>query len=57
MLLPYLLPAVTVALILCMMLSPNYGVITLTIQSLGLPTANWFHDIHTAFGTILLIDI
>lgn len=56
-LLPYLLPAVTVALIWCMMLSPNYGVITLTMQSLGLPTANWFHDIHTAFGTILLIDI
>lgn len=56
-LLPYLLPAVTVALIWRMMLSPNYGAITLTMQVLGLPTANWFHDIHTAFGAILLIDI
>ena len=42
LLLPYLLPTVTVALSWRMMLSPNY---------------NWFSDIHTAFGMLVLIDV
>lgn len=56
-LLPYLLPAVTVALIWRMMLSPNYGVVTQVFTSLGLPVYNWFRDVNTAFGTILMIDV
>lgn len=57
LLLPYLLPAVTVSLIWQMMLSPNYGILTHVISALGLPVYNWFHDIHTAFATVLLIDV
>ena len=56
-LLPYLLPAVTVALIWRMMLSPNYGVVTQVLTSLVLPVYNWFRDVNTAFGTILMIDV
>ena len=43
-LLPYLLPAVTVALIWRMMLSPNYGIVTQILSSLGLPAYNWFYE-------------
>lgn len=57
LLLPYLLPAVTVALSWRMMLSANYGIINQFLTSLGLPYYNWFMDIKTAFGTILLIDV
>lgn len=57
LLLPYLLPAVTVALIWRMMLSPNYGIVTQVFANLGLPVYNWFHDVKTAFGTLLLIDV
>lgn len=57
LLLPYLLPAVTVALSWRMMLSPNYGIVNQLLQSLGLPVYNWFMDTKTAFGTLLLIDV
>lgn len=57
LLLPYLLPAVTVALIWRMMLSPNYGIVTELFANLGLPVYNWFHDVKTAFGMLLLIDV
>ncbi len=57
LLLPYLLPAVTVALSFRMMLSPNYGIATQVLSALGLPVYNWFHEIKTAFNTILLIDV
>lgn len=57
LLLPYLLPAVTVALSWRMMLSSNYGIINQFLTSLGLPYYNWFLDTKTAFGTILLIDV
>lgn len=57
LLLPYLLPAVTVALIWRMMLSPNYGIVTQVFTSLGLPVYNWFYDTKTAFGMLLLIDV
>ncbi|MDY3017515.1 carbohydrate ABC transporter permease [Blautia sp.] len=56
-LLPYLLPAVTVALIWRMMLSPNYGIVTHIFEALGVSAYNWFYDMKTAFGTILVIDI
>ena len=56
-LLPYLLPAVTVALSWRMMLSANYGIINQFLKGLGLPVFNWFMDTKTAFGTILLIDV
>ena len=46
-----------VAFIFRMMLSPNYGIITQVFTSIGLPVYNWFYDVKTAFGTILLIDI
>ena len=57
LLLPHLLPAVTVALIWRMMLSPNYGIITDVFTALGLPVYNWFYDGKTAFGTLLVIDV
>ena len=57
LLLPYLLPAVTVALSWRMMLSANYGIINQFLKGLGLPVVNWFMDTKTAFGTILLIDV
>ena len=57
LLLPYLLPAVTVALSWRMMLSANYGIINQFLESLGLPDFNWFMDTQTAFGTILVIDV
>lgn len=57
LLLPYLLPTVTVALSWRMMLSPNYGIVNQVLTSLHLPVHNWFADIHTAFGMLLLIDI
>ena len=57
LLLPYLLPAVTVALSWRMMLSSNYGIINQFLTSLGLPVFNWFMDTKTAFGMILLIDV
>ena len=57
LLLPYLLPAVTVALSWRMMLSANYGIINQILKGLGLPVFNWFMDTKTAFGTILLIDV
>jgi len=57
LLLPYLLPTVTVALSWRMMLSPNYGIVNQVLETLNLPVYNWFSDIHTAFGMLLLIDI
>ncbi len=57
LLLPYLLPAVTVALSWRMMLSANYGIINQFLEGLGLPVFNWFMDTKTAFGTILVIDV
>ena len=57
LLLPYLLPAVTVALSWRMMLSANYGIINQFLKGLVLPVFNWFMDTKTAFGTILLIDV
>ena len=57
LLLPYLLPAVTVALSWRMMLSPNYGIINQVLETFGLPVHNWFMDTKTAFGTVLLIDV
>ena len=57
LLLPYLLPAVTVALSWRMMLSANYGIVNQFLKSVGLPVFNWFMDTKTAFGTILVIDV
>ena len=57
LLLPYLLPTVTVALSWRMMLSSNYGIINQFLSGLGLPYFNWFLDTRTAFWTILVIDV
>lgn len=57
LLLPYLLPTVTVALSWRMMLSPNYGIVNQVLTALNLPVYNWFSDIHTAFGMLVLIDV
>ena len=57
LLLPYLLPTVTVALSSPMLLSPNYGIVNQVLQTLGLPVFNWFSDIKTAFGMLVLIDV
>ena len=57
LLLPYLLPTVTVALSWRMMLSPNYGIVNQVMGALRLPVFNWFSDMRTAFGMLLLIDV
>lgn len=57
LLLPYLLPTVTVALSWRMMLSPNYGIVNHVLSALNLPVYNWFADIKTAFAMLLIIDI
>ena len=57
LLLPYLLPTVTVALSWRMMLSPNYGIVNQVLQALHLPVYNWFSDIKTAFGMLVLIHV
>ena len=57
LLLPYLLPAVTVALSWRLMLSSNYGIVNQILEALGLPVFNWFMDTKTAFATILVIDV
>lgn len=57
LLLPYLLPPVTVALIWKIMLSGNYGIINNFLQLLNLPVYNWFYDTRTAFGSLMFIDI
>ena len=51
------MPTVTVALSWRMMLSPNYGIVNQVLQALHLPVYNWFSDIHTAFGMLVLIDV
>lgn len=57
LLLPYLLPPVTVALIWKIMLSGNYGILNNLLQALNLPVFNWFYDTRTAFGSLIFIDI
>ncbi|MDO4548274.1 MAG: sugar ABC transporter permease [Clostridia bacterium] len=56
-LIPYLLPAVTVALTWKIMLSSNYGIVNQVLEAMRLPVYNWFYDINTAFPVILIIDI
>jgi multiple sugar transport system permease protein len=57
LLLPYLLPTTTVAMIWKMMLSPNYGILNQALSALHLPVHNWFMETGTAFPTILVIDV
>lgn len=57
LLLPYLLPTVTVALAFRMMLSNNYGIVNTWLTALHLPVYNWFSDIHTAFSMLVAIDV
>lgn len=57
LLLPYLLPTVTVAMSWRMMLSPNYGIVNQVLSALNLPVYNWFSDVKTAFGMLVMIDV
>ena len=57
LLLPYLLPTVTVGLSWRMMLSPNYGIVNQVLTALNLPVYNWFSDVKTAFGMLVVIDV
>lgn len=57
LMLPYLLPPVTAALIWQVMLSNNYGIINKMLTAMGLPTFNWFFDTRTAMPVIIGIDI
>lgn len=57
LLLPYVLPTVTVAMSWRMMLSPNYGIVNQVLSALNLQVYNWFSDVHTAFGMLVLIDV
>jgi multiple sugar transport system permease protein len=56
-LLPALMPPVTVALMWQTMLSNNYGIINQLAGFFGLAPINWLMDIKTAFYAILVIDI
>lgn len=57
LLLPSLLPPVTVALVWQMMLSNHNGIINYLLSLFGKGPFNFLMDINLAFGTILLIDI
>ena len=60
LLLPYLLPTVTVALSWRMLLSSNYGPVIQWLVNLGVKGAanyNVFFHVETAFWAVLLIDI
>ena len=50
LLLPYLLPTVTVALTWKMMLSSNYGIVNQVLSFFHLPVHNWFMETGTAFN-------
>jgi len=56
-LLPVLMPPVTVALMWQTMLSNNYGIINQLLGLVGVVPVNWLMDIKTAFYAILVIDI
>ena len=56
-LLPVLMPPVTVALMWQTMLSNNYGIINQLLGFVGMAPVNWLMDIRTAFYAILVIDI
>ena len=56
-LLPVLMPPVTVALMWQTMLSNNYGIINQLLGLIGMAPVNWLMDIKTAFYAILVIDI
>jgi multiple sugar transport system permease protein len=56
-LLPVLMPPVTVALMWQTMLSNNYGIINRMLGFLGLGPVNWLMDIKTAFYAILVIRL
>lgn len=60
LLLPYLLPTVTVALAWRMLLSSNYGPVNQWLVDLGfkdMANYNWFYHMGTAFWTVWLIDV
>lgn len=60
LLLPYLLPTVTVALAWRMLLSSNYGPINQWLVNLGfggMANYNWFYHMETAFWTVWVIDV
>jgi multiple sugar transport system permease protein len=56
-LLPNLLPPVTVALIWQMMFSNNNGIINQMLGAFKLAPVNWLGSVSTAFYSILIIDI
>jgi multiple sugar transport system permease protein len=56
-LLPALMPPVTVALMWQTMLSNNYGIINQLFGLVGIAPVNWLMNIKTAFYAILVIDI
>lgn len=56
-LLPTLLPPVTVALIWQTMFSNNSGIINEFLNKIGIAPVNWLMDTRTAFYAILTIDI
>lgn len=57
LLLPTLLPPVTVALIWQMMFSNHQGIINELLGKIGIGPVNWLMDVNTAFYAILVIDI
>ena len=57
LLIPSLLPTVTVALSWRMMFSVNYGFVNKVLEGLGFNTYNWFSDINTAFKMLVVVDV
>jgi len=57
LLLPVVLPPVTLALIWRIMLSNNYGIINKLLELIGIAPVSWLNDVRTAFYCILVIDV
>ncbi len=56
-LLPMMIPQITVSLMWQIMLSNNGGIINNAMGAIGLSPVNWLMDIHTAFFSIIVIDV
>ena len=57
LMLPMLLPPVTVALVWQTMFSNNNGILNQILAAVHLGKVNWLQDVHTALPAILVIDI
>jgi len=55
--LPYLLPTVVVILTFKWMVDGSIGIVTRTIEALGLPAVNWFETPVAAMASVILVSV